>query len=210
MNMHQDSKSVRTQRPSLLRRQYIVDKPFQYRLINRLLLVWFVNSVFFSLILYFLYEWNIKKFYTLTPREDVVPLLSLDALAVTAVVFVSLFGLAVVGIMGAYLSNQIAGPLYRVKGYLERMGRGDFSFEVRFRRGDFLQDVPGIFNNALAGLRTLTESEIEKLDAIGGSLDDDDAVRRLISEIKRQKLGQVGGEEQETEVPVETTPASVH
>jgi len=210
MNAHHDAKPARTQRPSLLRRQYIVDKPFQYRLINRLLLVWFANSLFFGMILYFLYEWNIKRFYVMTPREGVAPLLSIDSLAITAVVFVSLFGLAVVGIVGAYLSNQIAGPLYRMKGYLERMGSGDFSFDVRFRKGDFMQDVPEIFNKALAGLRTLTQSEIEKLDAIGGSLEDDDAVRRLISEIKRQKLGQVEGEDPEPAETLEPAPASVH
>lgn len=209
MNMSQDAEPARTRRPSLLRRQYIVDKPFQYRLINRLLLIWLANTVFFSMILYFMYEWNIKAFYTITPRSDVTPLVSLDVLAVTAVVFVSVFGLVVIGIVGAYLSNQIAGPLYRMKGYLQRMGTGDFSFQVHFRKGDFMQDVPDIFNKSLEGLRNLTETEIAKLDAIRGSLEDDDAVSQLISEIKQKKLGQVEGETV-SQPQLDSEPVSVH
>ena len=37
-------------RPPLHKRQYIVDKPFQYRLIGTLLCMWAANTVFFTLV----------------------------------------------------------------------------------------------------------------------------------------------------------------
>ena len=43
-------------RPPFYKRQYIVDKPFQYRLIGTLLCIWAANTIFFTLVLYLLYD----------------------------------------------------------------------------------------------------------------------------------------------------------
>lgn len=194
MSDDNDANVEPARRPSLLSRQYIVDKAFQYRLINRLLVVWMANTIFFAMILYFLYQWHIKEFYTLVPKDGIFPLLSVDELLLTAVGFVGVFGFVVIGILGAYLTNQIAGPLYRVKMYLERIGTGDFSFEVRFRKGDFLQDIPAIFNRALEGLRGITQSDLDKLQAIGGSIEGDAPAHELLSELRQKKRDQLQGD----------------
>ena len=76
-------------RPPLHKRQYIVNKPLQYRFIGLLFTIWFANSVFFTIVLYLIFEGHINHFYDLVPKEGIFPLLTIPALLVSAVAFVS-------------------------------------------------------------------------------------------------------------------------
>jgi len=174
------------------RRQLIVDKPFQYRLIGLLLAIWTANSLFFSIILYYFYQGHILRFYHLVPRTGMVPLLSAPMLFSVAIGFILLFGMVLVGIIGIYLSNQIAGPLYRVKLSLTRVTEGDVNFEIRFRDRDFLEDFPSYFNRMLESLKKQSGNDVETLKAIEESLSDPQKSRALIRELRERKQSQLG------------------
>lgn len=181
-----------SRRPALYRRRFIVDQPFQYRLIRTLLLVWLAHSMFFSLVLYFFYQGHLRQFYDLVPRPGLLPLIPIGALFTLSIGFVFAFGFVVLFVVGVYMSNQIAGPLYRTKMGLDRVGRGDWSFHLQFRQGDFLRDVPVAFNNMLDSLRHQAEMDVEDLRAIE-ALDDDPAEwRRLIRKQRERKEAQLG------------------
>ena len=96
------------------------------------------------------------------------------------------------GIIGVYLSNQIAGPLYRVKLSLDRVSTGDVNFDIRFRDRDFLEDLPGYFNRMLEALKTQSSNDIEVLTAIEENLSDPAKTRALIQELKERKQAQIG------------------
>ena len=191
-------------RPPFYKRQYIVDKPFQYRLIGTLLCIWAANTVFFTLVLYFLYDGHLNQFYDLVPREGVMPLLSLPDLFAVSILFVSFFGVIVLGIIALYMSNQIAGPLWRTKKSLDRVGQGDWAFKLQFRNGDFLNDFPDVFNGMLESLRRQTVDELDELKAIEAAADDGEVLARVkkLREKKEALLGLASdeadqGEEQE-------------
>jgi methyl-accepting chemotaxis protein len=202
----------RGNRPPLHKRQYIVDRPFQHRLIGTLMAIWLANSLFFSIVLYFLYAWNLKRFYEITPIPGMLPLLSLPALLGFAIAFVMVFGLVVLAIIAIYLSNQIAGPLFRTKRCMDRVARGDFGFSLVFRRGDFLQDLPGVFNAMLDGLREKLEADVEDLEAIDASASNPGEVRRLVRKVLERKQAQLGGPapERERTVAREIVSLAVH
>jgi methyl-accepting chemotaxis protein len=187
-------------RPPFYKRQYIVDKPFQYRLIGTFMAIWAANSVFFTLVLYFLYDSHLTQFYELVPREGMMPLLSLPALFVTSVVFIAAFGVVVLAIIAMYMSNQIAGPLWRTKKSLDRISKGDLAFELRFRQGDFLKDLPGIFNGMVASLKKQTTAELEALEAIEAAAGDPGEVLARVKRLREKKQAQLGlsGEASET------------
>ena len=179
-------------RPPFYKRQYIVDKPFQYRLIGTLLCIWAANTIFFTLVLYLLYDGHLNQFYDLVPREGMLPLLTLPALFAVSILFVSLFGVIVLGIIALYMSNQIAGPLYRTKKSLERLGQGDLAFKLRFRNGDFLNDFPEIFNAMLERLRRQSAEELDALKAIEASVSDADELAARVKKLREMKEAQLG------------------
>jgi hypothetical protein len=52
------------------------------------------------------------------------------------------------------ISHRMAGPIIRLKNYFSQISKtGDFPEEVRFRQGDFFQELPPLINNALMVLR---------------------------------------------------------
>lgn len=181
-------------RPALHKRQYIVDKPFQFRLMGTLLTIWFANSLFFSIVLYFFYESHLNQFYDLVPRPGMLPLLTLPALFTVAIGFIAVFGIIVLGVIGLYMSNQIAGPLFRTKKCLERVAVGDWNFLLQFREGDFMTDFPPAFNGMLEGLRRIGDAEVEELKAIEASEADEAELKRLVRRLRDKKEAQLGHE----------------
>ena len=135
-----------------------------------------------------------------------VPLLSVPVLFAVAISFVLLFGMVLVGIIGVYLSNQIAGPLYRVKLSLERVTGGDINFDIRFRDRDFLEDFPGYFNRMLQALKEQSSNDIEVLKAIEANLSDPAKTRALVLELKERKQAQIGAASEEAD----QVPMAVH
>jgi hypothetical protein len=61
--------------------------------------------------------------------------------AVAAVVTVS-----VLGAWGLLLSHHVAGPLYRLRKHLMSVATGETMSDVRFRKGDFFQEVADAYN----------------------------------------------------------------
>ena len=178
-----------TERETPKRRRFsrlFIDKPFQYRLLKLMLAIWAIQTFFFSGIIYF-YREHLVRFYRLEPRADSLPLVSPDVLFGLAVLGVILFGLGLVVIVGAYLSHQIAGPLFRVKRSLERASQGDYDFEIRFRERDFLEDLPSYFNNMLLMLKEKEASDLRALEAIEESLDQPTKARALIRQLRERK-----------------------
>jgi hypothetical protein len=199
-------------RPALHRRRYIVDVPFQYRLLRTLFYVWLAHSLFFSLVLYFFYEGHLLRFYDLVPRPGLFPLLSPSTVFALSVGFVFLFAFVVLGLVGLYMSNQIAGPLYRLKTGLDRVGRGEWGFHLQFRQGDFMRDVPVAFNNMLDSLRHQAEMEVEELRAIEALEEDSAEWRQLLRkqvERKEALLG-IGPEPGGSSREPETVSLTVH
>ena len=65
-------------------------------------------------------------------------------------------------------SNRVAGPLYRLRRALESLANREPVAPIRFRKGDFCQDLAEYFNTALARIQheegihsTSEESEYE-------------------------------------------------
>jgi len=181
-----------SRRPALLKRRYIVDQPFQYRLIRTLLAIWLAHSVFFTLVLYFFYEGHLRRFYDLVPRPGLLPLVPASTLFALSIGFVFAFGFVVLLLVAVYMSNQIAGPLYRTKKGLDRVGRGEWSFHLQFRQGDFLRDVPAAFNNMLDSLRHQVEMDVEELRAIEALDEDSTEWKRLVRKLRERKEAQLG------------------
>jgi len=181
-----------SRRPALHKRRYVVDQPFQYRLIRTLLLIWLAHSVFFTLVLYFFYEGHLQRFYDLVPRPGLLPLISPSTLFAISIAFVFAFGFVVLTVLAVYMSNQIAGPLHRTKKGLDRVGRGEFCFHLQFRQSDFLRDVPVAFNNMLDSLRHQAEMDVEELRAIEAQDDDPAEWKRLVKKQRERKEAQLG------------------
>jgi len=175
-----------TERRPNRRRTKIVDKSFQFRLISLLAAIWAANSAFTVAIFYF-YQEHLLTFYDLFPRQGTRPAVPLHALFPISIACAFLFGLAMVVILGVYLTHHIAGPLYRLKVSLKRLAQGDFNFQIKFRDRDFLLDFPGYFNTTLNHLKTQALGDIEALRSIEASLNNPSKAAHMVRQLREKK-----------------------
>lgn len=179
-------------RPALHKRRFIVDRHFQHRVIRTLLGAWLAHTVFLGFNLHFFYGVRLHQFYEISPRAGVLPRVSPAALLLLSAVSIAVFGLVFFLLVAIYMSHQIAGPLYRAKQGLDRVGRGEWSFHLQFRRGDFLRDFPVAFNNMLDSLRHQTEVDLEELREAEAFDDDPLFSRRIVRKQIERKEAQLG------------------
>ncbi len=52
-----------------------------------------------------------------------------------------------------FVSHRTAGPLYHLCRAMEKVGKGDLSVKIKFRRNDEIQEVAEVFNDMVAALR---------------------------------------------------------
>lgn len=135
----------------LQRRQYISHKKFQFRLVGTLLIVVLIATLVTTVINHYFLLSSIVDFtmeYSRGPTGMELLMASVRPLAIILpVVFV------VLAIMVVFISHRIAGPLYRLKQYMEKIENGDYSVTLKFRQNDAIHDVAESFNRMVAGIR---------------------------------------------------------
>ena len=78
----------------------------------------------------------------------------MPGLILSTLISVILVGIATMFIM-LFISHRIAGPLYKVESSLKKMGNGDLSFDINFRRRDEIKNLAEAFNVASLRLNAL-------------------------------------------------------
>ena len=81
------------------------------------------------------------------------------------------FGLVI--ILSAYLvimTHKVAGPLYKVSMYFDRMAEGRLGNVTALRRGDMLQDFFGNFREMHEAVRTRMQSDLITLESAAQAL----------------------------------------
>jgi len=137
------------------RRQYIVNKMFQYKIIFYLAaLIVLTVAVSHGLALAFA-KWLGSSQASAQMSEALHGTLarpfSWDVVWIPALITVFI-GLVLVLVFGRVYSNRIAGPLFNLKRVLARVGGGDLGTRMHIRSQDEFHDVEGVFNQMMAEL----------------------------------------------------------
>jgi methyl-accepting chemotaxis protein len=83
------------------------------------------------------------------------------------------FGVGLVAILSAYLvimTHKVAGPLYKVTMYFDRMARGKLGNVSALRKGDMLQDFFGNFREMHESVRTRLQGDVITMESAAVAL----------------------------------------
>ena len=141
-------------RPSNRRRRWIVNAPFQWRVVGILVLSLLSLAVAVLVGLY-LAIWVVLWTFELQGEAVYVRLFQYTGLLATAEILVCLpvvvWALMWVGIIW---THRIAGPLVRIMAAIEQMTHGNFDVHLSLRKHDGLQDLAEDINRLAAYLRS--------------------------------------------------------
>jgi hypothetical protein len=135
------------------RRQLIINPDFQYRFLGYVLATALVTIVvFYAAKVFFFHEvGDYIRSMGLPDDHLVYQFLKkqsrfMDILFAGAGVIEMIF----LGIAGLLMSNRVAGPLYRLVQHMNGITMGGPVKEVKFREGDYFQEVAEAYNRQLA------------------------------------------------------------
>ncbi|MFC1735993.1 hypothetical protein ACFL1X_07735 [Candidatus Hydrogenedentota bacterium] len=119
-------------RPSWFRRKYLVDVRFQGKLMAALGVSALFGAVMGALIVAVL-------FLFVFTSDNVEQTIWTSQLG-WRIFWICLSVVVAAGIGGLFMSHKVVGPMVRLSHVLESMASGDFSKDVRIRRGDYMQE----------------------------------------------------------------------
>jgi methyl-accepting chemotaxis protein len=76
-----------------------------------------------------------------------------------------------IGLLGIYFTHKVAGPVFKMKKLLKRVGEGHLQFDAKLRKGDELVDFFDAFTQMVSGLREMETSQLADVDAAIHALD---------------------------------------
>jgi hypothetical protein len=120
----------------------------------------FVISLIFGLIAYLvirshLYLENLVKQTRLPAQNLFIQLLTEQLRSLLIYMFTALgVGVVTTATLTLMLSHKMAGPMIRLKGFFTQVSKtGDFPEHLKFREGDFFQELPPAVNQAFTVLK---------------------------------------------------------
>lgn len=131
------------------RKNYFIDKPFQFKFILRFSLLVMLGGIAAALFLYYFSRGATSisivdsRVVVRSTADFLLPVL----MQTVAVVF-TVTALATIGVT-LFVSHKIAGPMYRFKKVLEGVKDGDFSHGFHLRSGDQVKDVADSMNEMI-------------------------------------------------------------
>ena len=159
------------ERPSFLRRQYLINSKLQLRIAMAMvievalitatlsLILLYVNDYYLGLITYFVGSAEAEQI-SLSDISRGMYFFIFGGVAFSSVVF---------ALIGIFVSHKVAGPLYRLKRYMTIVRNGRYSHEIRFRKDDQLHDMAEAFNQMVMSLEIRKEIDllyVERMEKI--------------------------------------------
>jgi methyl-accepting chemotaxis protein len=126
-------------------------KKFQFRMMGTLLLLVLIATLVTTLINHYFFLSSMVDFtmeYGRGPTGKELIVASMKPLIIILpVVFVVLAAIII------FISHRIAGPLFRLKMFMEKVENGDYSVQLKFRKHDSIHDIADSFNRMVEGIR---------------------------------------------------------
>jgi hypothetical protein len=152
--------------PKLGRRQYVVDRRFQYRYTVLLSMVGALTALAFGALMY------------LAHRDALVALAGDRALPesiarqsstlIWLMVGITVLMAAALAMFGLLMTHRVAGPVHVLSHYVSVLGRGRYPIMRPLRKGDELQAFFERFETTVESLR---EREAEEADVLEGAVE---------------------------------------
>lgn len=144
---------------------YIINKKFQLKYLFIILFMMLVTvSVISFTTFYIIWDSVIEEFFYVDGAREKLA----DIFSHTSQLLLIPLGVltAVFAVAGVLLSHKVAGPLYRVEKVSEELAKGNFDVQVKFRKGDDLQDLAVKLNEMIAGMRGMISGDKQLAEEI--------------------------------------------
>ena len=169
------------------RRQYIVDKKFQYKYILTIVGVGVLLSLIFSVMIYQKTIENTELFEMCAKTEIFSS--AFESLDQKMILYLAVFiaGMAItLGIWSIFITHRIVGPIYIINRYINSITDGILPAPRPLRKKDEFKNFFADFNNMVNKLKDMEESDLDTLKKIKEFLEKQGADSQIIQEVQNK------------------------
>ena len=131
----------------------LINRDFQFRYAGAAVIVGVISTIVSSLvILYPLYVFEILRIPKFLPAPILLSML-----------FAAFINIAMVALIGVYVTHAIAGPMYAIVREFRKVEQGDWTSKMRQRKNDDLRYLVRNYNAMMDALRNQGNYEYEEL-----------------------------------------------
>ncbi len=142
----------------------LIDRKFQLRFAFYVCSWLFALSLIYPAIIYNLFDFFLR-YASLDPNGPTVAAIQATRRELLSIVIIlQLVFLSVTFLLSIFLSHKIAGPIYKLKKFMNMAKEGNLNEALRFRKADHFKDVAEVYNDMTQGLKDLLAQDREKLD----------------------------------------------
>ncbi len=136
------------------RKKYLINKSYQFGLLGLLILIVFM-AIFISIITthYFILSTILNKIEETGTFPLGTELIETSIKPLVIIVPIVFIILAFTFLYMIFVSHRTAGPLYQLCRAMEKVGQGDFSVRIRYRKNDEIHEIAETFNSMVQGLK---------------------------------------------------------
>ena len=161
----------------------IINKNFQFKLCFMI-----CSLVFFSSFIYLISINDLFNQFIASNLENAAKFEDIKIKLFTLLITVQLAYLGIVFAFSVLISHRIAGPLHKLKLYLESVRQGSKSTKVTFRDKDYFHDVAAEVSQTMEYLSQKSEDEIEYLEEVVAYLEN---ISLVVPDDKKVVLNQI-------------------
>ena len=136
--------------PIKIRRRYFINKAFQINIILHFVFLVIIGSILSGLLIYYFLRHGLESESAAVIKNIISVLKPTIIIAQVSVCIVTLIATVYVVM---FLSNRIAGPLYRLERIAEYIGEGNLEIRVGFREKDALLPFKAAFQGMIENLQ---------------------------------------------------------
>jgi hypothetical protein len=144
---------------------FIINPQFQYKLATFNTILFLIPSTLYLFLIYKITEqlmhFSQKQFIGgneqfLLERKELLILILVWHLAISIAIYIS----------SLFIGHRIAGPIYKLKTFMQNRILGKGKDKIQFRRGDYFPEMAHIYNNFIENQSKNIESSLVEIDEI--------------------------------------------
>lgn len=164
------------------RRQYFIQKPFQFKFALVIFLAMFtvVVAAFFGV---YLFNWKLISNFCIQ-RGIYINLYEIFQIANWSLICQLFFLSILIAAASIFVSHKIAGPVYRLEHNIRLMAKGDLTVCSRLRKNDEFQSLADSVELLTQKLNDEVRNNRKLLEKLSSSSSLDD-IQSLVEELKR-------------------------
>ena len=154
------------QEPKHRRRQYFIQKDYQFKFVLKFCLIVLAGSIISTAFLFFFAQGTLTSSFEhsrLVIRNTATAIM--PAVILTNVITLIVIAFATIVVV-LFISHKIAGPMFRFEKDLKDIGQGDLTKKVRLRKKDQFTNLANSLNTMTASLHekvVSTQAEVAQL-----------------------------------------------